>query len=185
MNITVPEIQSQWNRFAATPLCNLLIQEATRVSLPPGFVAAIASRETNLINELGDGNHGVGLIQIDVRYHPIALYARDNGLWQSEPGPLIAFGCDFLNQNLYRAKMTFPGLTLSQYLKFTASAYNAGFGGASEGHADGNSDLHTTGGDYGADVMDRYVIFAGLVAMHIMNHPGCDVPGPVLKYPGF
>ena len=41
-------------------------------NFPPTFFMAIASRETNCINELGDFQHGefhgVGIIQIDIQH---------------------------------------------------------------------------------------------------------------------
>ena len=46
--------------------------------------------------------------------------------------------------------------------KFAASAYNAGLGGALTGLRRGNSDLETTGHDYGADVVARMHAFRRL-----------------------
>ena len=40
-----------------------------RHKLPPGLLLAIASRETNMQDIVGDGGHGRGLFQIDDRFH--------------------------------------------------------------------------------------------------------------------
>ncbi len=54
------------------------------------------------------------------------------------------------------------GLAGDGATKFAASAYNAGLGGALAGLERGNSDLETTGRDYGADVVARMHVLRGL-----------------------
>ena len=85
----------QLKRLRDTGFADKLEQHATDHNFPTPFFFAIASRETNCQNILGDKQngvfHGVGIVQIDIQ-HPIAKTARDNGTWKTNPDPLIEFG---------------------------------------------------------------------------------------------
>lgn len=144
-----------------------LSAQATANGFAPEFFYAIASRETNCVNKLGDIQggvaHGIGIIQIDIQ-HPIALQARDDGSWQTNPDPLIAFGAQLLAANIRQAKRNFPGLADNDYLKIAASGYNCGMGNAMAGQRNGDSDQRTAHGNYGADVVARMAIFQQLTA---------------------
>ena len=141
--------------------------------LPAAYVFAVASRETNCHNILGDFQggqfHGVGIMQIDIQ-HQIARDARDNGSWKTHPEPLLAFGAKLLHDNIAQAAHRFPNFTPTQHLKIAASGYNAGMGGAISGAVHGDSDLHTTGHDYGRDVMARMGIFEELISDQAHGH---------------
>ena len=144
-----------------------LDQFANQHTFPVPFFFAIASRETNCINELGDPRngefHGVGIVQIDIQ-HPIALQARNSGSWKTNPDPLIDFGAQILQDNIARAQQKFPNFNTQQQLKIAASGYNCGIESAIAGAQHGDSDKHTTGKDYGRDVMARMAIFEELIA---------------------
>ena len=144
-----------------------LDQAATNHNLSTPFFFAIASRETNCINELGDPRggefHGVGIVQIDIQ-HSIAKQARDSGSWKTNPDPLIDFGAQMLQDNISKAKQAFPNFNEQQQLKVAASGYNCGIGSAISGAQHGDSDKHTTGRDYGRDVVTRMAIFEELIA---------------------
>lgn len=131
---------------------------------PLSFVCAIASRETNCRNELGDyrdgEHHGVGVMQIDIQ-HPIARTMRDNGEWRTNPAPLIDYGCGILEGNIASCRF---GLTYLQKLKIAAAGYNCGFMNALKGHEEGDCDRYTTGGDYGEDVISRMEAFCQAIA---------------------
>lgn len=135
------------------------------ISLP--YFLAIGSRETNLVNELGDRRggeyHGVGIVQIDIQ-HPIARQARDSGSWKTHPEPLLNFGAQMLAANIHGAKVMFPSYLQTQWMKIAASAYNCGWTNAIAGAHEGDSDKHTTSHNYGADVMRRMALFAELLA---------------------
>jgi hypothetical protein len=83
------QLLTQQRRLRASGFDLLLTEFGAANNLPTAFVFAIASRETNCKNILGDkrpdGFHGVGIIQIDIQ-HPIALAARDSGAWQTNQG---------------------------------------------------------------------------------------------------
>jgi hypothetical protein len=139
---------------------------AQRHQLELAYLLAIASRETNMRNMLGDAEHGVGLMQIDIRFHDIARQAKQSGSWSTNPGPLIDYGANLLAQNIKWANEKWGDLGGTDgrgWLKIAASAYNAGRGGATRGVLRGNSDQYTTGQDYGRDVLQRMDIFAYLL----------------------
>jgi hypothetical protein len=173
------QIALQLQRLRQTGFDLKLATQAGANGFPAEFLFAIASRETNCVNELGDfqkdGAHGVGIIQIDIQ-HPIALQARDDGTWASNPDPLIAFGAQLLASNMHQATSIFPGLTTSQYLKIAASGYNCGMVNAIAGERNGDGDQHTTQGNYGADVMARMAVFQQLTAPALANANRAESP---------
>lgn len=136
---------------------------AASFGLPLAFVCAVASRETNCRNELGDYRggvyHGIGVMQIDIQ-HRIARVAEENGLWRSQPELLINVGCQILKAGEIAAQ-AHQISSGDDALRFAAAAYNCGLFNAIRGHEEGDVDLHTTGHDYGHDVViDRMPAFA-------------------------
>src|SRR2546421_1581939 len=158
---------NQLHSLRHTGFAEMLEQHAKDRGFPTPFFFAIASRETNCINMLGDFQHGefhgVGIIQIDIQ-HPIARQARDSGSWKTDPDPLIKFGAQILADNIQRAKQAFPNLGTQQQMKVAASGYNCGMDRAITGANHGDSDRLTTGHDYGRDVMTRMAIFDELIS---------------------
>src|SRR5262249_26410841 len=143
-------------------ICRLAWQHA----LPVAFVVAIASRETNCHNVLGDYRdgvpHGVGLMQVDIQ-HGLARQMRDDGLWVKEPDKLIDYACGMLWDLRQHVEAIEPDVDEGSALRMTAAAYNAGWEGMLRGHAEGNCDRHTTGQDYGADVLRRKAVFEAVI----------------------
>ncbi len=127
-----------------------ILASSKKYGLSPAYVAAVMDRETGGVNERGDGGHGRGLMQIDDRSHGAWLASHDGGM---DPKSNIDYGCSILKSNLDTAKGL--GLKGDAALKFAASAYNAGVGGAEAGLRAGNSDANTTGHNYGSDVLNR------------------------------
>lgn len=165
MSVSIEELNKQLRRLEAIGFREMLDKHATAHGLSRSFVYAICSRETNCVNELGDDEHGVGIMQIDIQ-HDIALQALDSGSWETDPEPLVEFGCGLLATNWSRARAELPGLPPEVQLKATASGYNCGMTRAISSILNGHdSDLHTTGKNYGADVMARMTIFDQLAAV--------------------
>ena len=164
---TKDELRNELQRLRNTGFAAKLEQQATGKGFSASFLFGIASRETNCVNELGDVQdgkaHGVGIIQIDIQ-HPIARQARDNGTWKTNPDPLIEFGAQILAQNIQKARKELPTFTAQEQLKVAASGYNCGIDRAISGAQDGDSDEHTTGHNYGRDVIARMAIFDELIA---------------------
>ena len=163
---TKKELLNQLHSLRLTGFEAKLAQHATAHGLPIPFFFAIASRETNCINELGDYRdgeyHGIGIVQIDIQ-HDIARQMRDDGTWNTNPDPLIEFGAQLLEDNIKTVQKTFPGLSEQVCMKVAASGFNCGISRAIDGYRNGDSDEHTTGGDYGRDVMTRMAIFDELI----------------------
>lgn len=162
MKVTKSQLTQQWNQAKENGLAPLIIKAAQSHGLPPAYLAAVGSRETNLTNILGDNGHGHGVLQIDNRYHEQAIEAA--GDWKSHPEKLIDYGASLLASNLVWARKNWPKYTDEQHLKIAASAYNAGQGGAKKGVLNGDSDQNTTGKDYGKDVIERYHALTGILA---------------------
>jgi hypothetical protein len=164
---TKRELLNQLHSLQSTGFAEKLAEGADAHGFPVPYFYAIASRETNCINELGDFRggeaHGVGIVQIDIQ-HPLARQARDDGSWKTDPEPLIDFGAQLLAQNIAGAAAHFPSFTEQQHLKIAASGYNCGLMNAIRGAQHGDSDKMTTGRDYGRDVMTRMAIFEELLA---------------------
>jgi hypothetical protein len=163
------QLLTQLRRLRASGFDLLLTEFGAANNLPTAFVFAIASRETNCKNILGDkradGFHGVGIIQIDIQ-HPIALAARDSGAWQTNPGPLIDFGCTLLAADIIQVKHVLADVTATnEILRVAAAGYNCGIGRAIQAAGQGNPDEFTTGGDYGKDVIARMTIFQDMLVV--------------------
>jgi hypothetical protein len=163
------QLQIQLNRLNTTAFADMLAQFAEANNLPKSFLYAIASRETNCKNILGDvqadGPHGVGIIQIDVQ-HPIARQARDSGSWKTNPAPLVEFGAKLLSADIVQVMHILPSFQGNDILKVAASGYNSGITRAlrAASSSSGDSDTFTTGKDYGKDVIARMLIFDQLLA---------------------
>jgi len=165
---TLEDIAGQLRRLQQTGFDKMLSHQALASGFPASFFFAVASRETNCVHELGDvqadGAHGVGIVQVDIQ-HPIALRARDDGSWRTNPAPLIALGAQLLAQNIQQVREACPTLSDDEQLRVAASGYNCGVARAIAAVKNGHDcDAHTTGGDYGSDVMARKAMFEQLMA---------------------
>ncbi len=161
------ELQNELQRLRESGFDVKLTEQAQANGLSPTFLFAIASRETQCANILGDFQngeaHGVGILQIDIQ-HAVARQARDDGSWKTNPDPLIAFGAQLLADNIRQVSAALPGLSGEDQLKVAASGYNTFIGTAIKDARNGDSDVHTTGHNYGADVMARMAVFDQLTA---------------------
>ena len=169
MTPTREQLAAQLQHMKDMGMDRMLADGASTYSLPVAFVMAIASRETNCRNILGDFQdhvaHGVGILQIDVQW-PLAKRMRDDGTWQTDPQPLINMGCEILRNNLHDAQQDFSNQSLMQQLQSAADGYNAGMGREiAHEKSDGGvpDDSITTGHNYGSDVIARMAIFSELI----------------------
>jgi len=160
------DIAVQLQRLQNTGFDAKLKAQADAKGLAPSFLFAIASRETNCVNELGDFQsgeaHGVGIVQIDVQ-HDIARLARDSGSWRTDPDSLIAFGAQLLATNIAAVAIAFPDLDHDGQLRIAASGYNCGIQNAIASARGGDCDARTTGHNYGQDVIARKALFDELI----------------------
>lgn len=104
--------------------------------MPRCLLHAVGSRETNLTNEIGDGGHGHGVFQLDDRSHQIPAGFDQDVHAQAEKAA----------QMLEAAFRQF-----GDWVK-ACNYYNSGSPDTG----------HTTGHDYGPDVMERQAYLATL-----------------------
>ena len=141
-----------------------------------GFTAAllmaIASRETNMKNIVGDGGHGYGLMQIDVRSYPDFCHS---GAWKNVEAE-IHMGASVLSSKqvqiqksqgvqLHISSSSFVGkkLTDGELNQCAVAAYNAGLWAYYGITVHGNPDLYTTAHNYSSDVISRMRQFSKLL----------------------
>ena|SRR5947209_5751919 len=156
------EAREQFAHAHAAGLVTLCHKAEQRHALPHALLLAVASRETNCHDIVGDSGHGRGVFQIDDRFHHDWLAQHGAAAPGKTPpvGAAAELAASMLAESLAAAKQ--HKLTGEGAVKFAASAYNAGLGGALAGLKRGNSDLETTGHDYGADVVARMHLFQKL-----------------------
>jgi soluble lytic murein transglycosylase-like protein len=122
---------------------------ARKTGLDRSLLLAVASRESRIgealsPSGLGDGGNGIGIMQIDRRWHPQFAAVTDAlDSWAN-----VQKGAELLNTELNR---------YGGNLRFALDAYNAGAGNVDKALNRGlDPDSYTTGGNYGRDVISRY-----------------------------
>lgn len=129
--------------------------------IPPAFIAAIASRESRVGEELtrsgwGDRGNAFGVMQVDRHAHAIL------GIISGEYGAAhFAQAVSIIIYMRNRMIEKFPDWTVAQRLKAAAAAYNIGPENVKTYE---NMDMGTTHNDYSNDVWSRARYFAGLGA---------------------
>lgn len=139
---------------------------------PPALLMAIASRETNMRNIIGDSGHGFGLMQIDIRSFPDFCHS---GAWRN-PALGIHTGAQVLDQkrtmiehgvgqHLSVAGYPFIGAPLApaQLEQVSVAAYNCGLWSYYAFSKGQSPDRFTTGRNYSADVLSRMEQFEELL----------------------
>jgi hypothetical protein len=163
---TVPQLRAQLAAVKANGLFAVLQNAAWTNGLPLPLVLGIGSRETNLVNELGDlidgQYHGVGILQRDVQ-HADARAARDDGSWKTNPAAMVNADCAEIAQDLIAVRANFPLRSLTEQFQIVANAYNCGLRNAIAAALAGDPDSRSTGKNYGSDVMARMAVFTTLL----------------------
>ncbi|MHB8734653.1 MAG: transglycosylase SLT domain-containing protein [Terriglobales bacterium] len=143
----------------AAPYAQEITNAAQQTGVSPAIIAAIGDRETlwGLTTTpkgpggTGDGGYGLGLMQIDSRYHSLPN-------WQ-DPQTNISAGASIFAG--YYAQLQAAGVDAATLNQAAAAAYNAGVGAVLGAYNAGQSvDSVTTHGDYGADVLARAAKYA-------------------------
>jgi soluble lytic murein transglycosylase-like protein len=128
---------------------------ARQTGVDRNLLLAVASRESAMgktlsLNGLGDGGNGIGIMQIDRRYHPD--YAA--GYLPLDTHANVQKGAEILRKELDR---------YGGNKQYALDAYNAGSGNVDAAvNAGLGPDFYTTHGNYGSDVLDRYHILRQL-----------------------
>ena len=139
----------------------------------PSLLMAIASRETNMRNIVGDGGHGYGLMQIDIRSFGEWI---DSGAWR-HPVQVIEKGAQILDQKMTQIHngagrpitvggfnftgATFP--TAAAAIRVAVAAYNSGLWAYYCFSKGEDPDRLTTGHNYSKDVLARQEEFERLL----------------------
>jgi soluble lytic murein transglycosylase-like protein len=128
---------------------------ARQTGIDRNLLLAVASRESAMGKTLsptgyGDNGNGIGIMQIDRRYHP--NYAA--GYLPLDTYANVQKGAEILRSELDR---------YGGNRQYALDAYNAGAGNVAAGVNQGmGPDFYTTAGNYGSDVLRRYGILQGL-----------------------
>jgi len=147
-------LKEEYEDAAQIGLRNACKDAEERYDLPPGTMLAVASRETNMRNIVGDGGHGRGVFQIDDRWHAswLAQHANRNGVPPVREAAFYA--ASLIAANIASARKA--GVPKDEALRVALAGYNAGMGNALADYKHGgNPDAHTTGGNYASDVLGR------------------------------
>jgi hypothetical protein len=172
-NWTENDIKKQFQRAKDNGWIAQFKKSAAEYEVPPELLMAIASRETNMRNIVGDGGHGYGIMQIDDRSYPDWCHS---GLWKDATAG-IQKGASVLDakretirdgqgKRLKVGGVSFTGksnLSAAELLRTAVAAYNAGLWAYYGLSRNGNPDARTTGHDYSADTLARAKVFAALM----------------------
>lgn len=148
-------------------------REAEKRGIRPEVLAAIASRESNMRNIIGDGGRGAGLMQVDIGTD--AAF-KASGAWKDAFAG-IAKGADVLREKMdwlvkmagketsvtdragNKYKFTVPKLEGEELERTAIAMYNSGAFAPYHVSKGRSPDYGTTGKDYSADVLKRAEVF--------------------------
>jgi len=140
-----------------------------RYGFTPALLMAIASRETNMRNIIGDRGHGYGLMQIDAGTDPEFCHSgqwRNAALGISRGANILAQKRDQIEHLVGRSCLVggyhFIGKAGAP-IAVTIAAYNCGLWAYYNFSCGRNPDTSTTGHNYSRDVLGRMAQFAELL----------------------
>jgi len=170
---TEEDIRRQFQRARKNGWLQTFKNAAAKYGFPAEVLMAIASRETNMRNIVGDGGHGYGIMQIDDRSFPEWCHS---GLWKDasagiQKGALLLQSKRETIQKGQGKRLNVGGnsftgkrnLSKGELLRTAVAAYNAGLWSYYDLSRTGNPDLHTTGRNYSTDTLCRAQAFRKLI----------------------
>ncbi len=150
---------TQLNRTRTRGWLAFFDEAASQFNWPVALLLAIASRESNIQNILGDGGHGRGIMQIDDRSFPDFA---NSGRWR-DPRQNILMGARVLSGK--RRFLTQNGVGGALLTRASVAAYNSGEGNVRRAIRRGlDVDTFTAHRNYSADVLGRAEVFAELLS---------------------
>jgi hypothetical protein len=168
-NWTEHDLVKQFERAKKNGWIKFFKSAAARYQFAPEILMAIASRETNMRNIIGDGGHGYGIMQIDDRSFPEWC---NSGLWKDvhagiQKGALVLHSKQETirsgqGKSLRVGGKPFVGkanISKDDLLRTAIAAYNSGLWAYYNLTKYGDPDRRTTGRDYSEDVAKRSQIF--------------------------
>jgi hypothetical protein len=170
---TERDLVRQFERAKKNGWIRFFKSAAERYQLPPEILLAIASRETNMRNIIGDGGHGYGIMQIDDRSFPEWC---NSGLWKDvnaaiQKGALVLHSKQQTIRNGQGKRLKVGGtpfvgkaqLSKDELLRTAIAAYNSGLWAYYNLTKYGDPDRRTTGRDYSQEVLKRAQVFRKLL----------------------
>ena len=168
-----PEVEREFGAAKANGWLPAFAKAGTDYQFRTALLLAIASRETNMRNIVGDGGHGYGLMQIDIRTDPD--FATSGG-WRNVPHS-IERGAQILDQkrsailhgqgaSLSVGGYQFIGARMLEndvLLRVATAAYNCGLWAYYAFSRGEDLDRFTTGRNYSSDVWQRKAQFEELL----------------------
>jgi len=149
---------TQLNRTRERGWLPFFNEASNQFSFPVALLLAIASRESNIQNILGDGGHGRGIMQIDDRSFPDFA---NSGRWK-DPRLNILMGARVLSGK--QRFLSQRGVDGDLLRRGSVAAYNSGEGNVLRAIRRGLSvDTFTAHRNYSADVLARAAVFAELL----------------------
>lgn len=150
---------TQLNRTRSRGWLPFFNEAASQFSFPVALLLAIASRESNIQNILGDGGHGRGIMQIDDRSFPDFA---SSGRWK-DPRLNILMGARVLSGK--QRFLSQHGVDGDVLRRGSVAAYNSGEGNVLRAIRRGLSvDTFTAHRNYSADVLERAAVFSELLS---------------------
>jgi|GEM_PF-2479931 len=177
MNITRAQITKQFRDALSRGWVKLFKNAGQTFGFTTELLMAVASRESNMRNIVGDRGHGFGIMQIDIRSFPD--FCR-TGKWKDveqsimKGAEVLDSKRQFILNNVYKklnAKthkgevytFSMPEFKGELLTKVYTAAYNSGTWSAYHASKGRDPDFGTTGKDYAKDVLARAKVFAELL----------------------
>lgn len=161
-----PRLDEELGVASVAGIVQAALDAEREAELPEGVLLAVSSRETGCRDVVSADGHRHGAFGIDDRYSRDWLSSHLAASPEGTPplreaarhaAELISANLDFGHAN---------GVRDEDLLKFALSAYGVALSAALEGYRHGDSDLGTSGHDYGSDVLRRLVAVRLWLASH-------------------
>jgi hypothetical protein len=173
-NVSPKQLKGQLEGARRSGLLAACSAAEKKAGLPSGLLLAIASRETNCVDTLGDGGHGRGYFQIDDRAHT-AWLAKHAPTGLPPVREAAAYAAGILASSLRAGKKL--KLRGDALMRFATAAYNAGEGGATRAlQQHGDPDHGTAHRNYGDDVVTRWHMFQAWLGGTVLAEPADVLP---------
>lgn len=176
-NWTETDIKRQTERVIEVGWIKHFQRAGRAIGVDQALLLAIASRESNIMQIVGDSGNGYGIMQLDINAHNAFI---NGDLWR-DPADNILEGAKDLAAKRFRIaanighlqtlvssngdRVTFeiPEILGNDFLRCTVAAYNCGLWSVYHFVRGRDPDYGTTGKNYSADVLARASMFSRLL----------------------
>ncbi len=157
MSISALQAKTEYDYAKVLGWLEYFEASAKKYQLEISLLLAIASRETNIRNILGDYGHGAGVMQVDIGTDREFV---TSGEWR-DVAKSIDRGTAILSEKV-NALAEAKWLSLEASQSIAIASYNCGRWALLDYRAGRDPDTHTTGHNYSKDVLSRQVLFKAL-----------------------